>query len=240
MASIKQSLTKLQGAPQDFLAHEWRARLHAEKNNAPELKSYFLDTLQHRMRHENNREGADRVVNALAFAASVEYSHKGLSSEAYLNHPIRVATMVLEETSPTDIQAVIIGLIHNVLEVSCVNKKTLQSIFGQAIVSAVQSLTVDRNRLDDRYKQDYYDHLNRGARSARIVKILDKLDNVFMICFNPNESVRLAYLDEIERWVQPMARIDLPGVAELMDLLTKTMRSIGHQDKQAVAAHLLT
>jgi guanosine-3',5'-bis(diphosphate) 3'-pyrophosphohydrolase len=228
----RRDLAKLLQDPRALLADEWGLRLRAENGRGPDAEAAFLQLLQARLGSEHGLAGVD----ALKYASSIEYHHKGLSSRAYLEHPIRVATFVLIEAAPLDADTVVIALIHNLLEVSDVSASDLAAKFGETIAHAVESLTVDRTRMDEPYKQAYYARLRQGSRSARIVKILDKLDNVFMICFNPDADVRRSYLEEIARWVQPMADTDLPSVAEFLRHLTEVMRLIGYQDKGAVAA----
>ncbi|MDO8788880.1 MAG: HD domain-containing protein [Sulfuritalea sp.] len=223
-------MAKLLQDPRALLADEWGLRLRAESGMGPDAEAAFLQSSQLRLGSEHSLA----VVDALKYASSIEYHHKGLSSRAYLEHPIRVATFVLEEESLLDSDTVVIALIHNLLEVSDVSASDLAAEFGEAIAHAVESLTVDRTRMDEPYKQAYYARLRQGSRSARIVKILDKLDNIFMICFNPDADVRRSYLEEIARWVQPMADTDLPSVAEFLRHLTEVMRLIGYQDKGTV------
>lgn len=228
----RRDLAKLLQDPHALLAAEWGLRLRAESGMGPDTEAAFLQSLQVRLSSEQSLA----VIDALKYASSIEYHHKGLSSRAYLEHPIRVATFVLEEASPLDADTVVIALIHNLLEVSDVSASDLTAEFGETIAHAVESLTVDRTRMDELYKPAYYAQLRQGSPSARIVKILDKLDNIFMICFNPDAEVRRSYLDEIARWVQPMADTDLPSVAEFLRHLTGVMYSMGYQDKRAVAA----
>ena len=71
----------------------------------------------------------------------------------------------------------------------------------------------------DTYKMNYYQKIIEGPRAARIVKILDKLDNIFLINQNADSQVRFRYLKEIEEKVLPMARSELPGVARYMELV---------------------
>lgn len=228
-------LAKLLDNPRELLATEWGVRLRAENGMGPSAEVTF----RHKLGYCLSPENGIAAIDALKYASSIEYHHKGVSSNTYLEHPLRMATFVLQETSPSDVDTVILALIHNVLEVSEVNVANLASRFDDKIANAVESLTVDRNRLDAQYKRDYYNRLSQGSRAARIVKVLDKLDNVFMICFNPNADIRRSYLDEIAQWVQPMADADIPSIAGFMRYLTETMYSMGYQDKRDISAILL-
>jgi hypothetical protein len=47
---------------------------------------------------------------------------------------------------------------------------------------------------------------------VRVVKILDKLDNLFIIGLNPNEKIRIKYIDEIKEFILPMVKKDIPDI----------------------------
>jgi (p)ppGpp synthase/HD superfamily hydrolase len=180
-----------------------------------------------------------KIVDALNFSKSIEYIHHGLSSRAYLNHPLRVATFVLQESPRLNYKTTIVGLLHNVLETSTVGIDELISRFGNEISSAIEILTIDRSNEDEEYKRRYYEMIRKGPAGASTVKILDKFDNVFMICFNPSEDVRAAYLDEIECMVLPLAEVVLPKLHGYFVALTKYMREIGYVDKQLIIKAML-
>lgn len=178
------------------------------------------------------------ILAAFEFAKSIEYHHVGLSSAAYLSHPLRVATYALQESLPIDKDTVIIALLHNVLEVSDISSNQLCEKFGKNIADSIVTLTVDRKQTSLEYKTRYYSSIYSGYKGARVVKVLDKFDNIFMICFNPDHHVRKQYLEEIERFVLPMAERDVPGLSTYLQKLTATMKSFGYLDKKTEIAKI--
>ena len=48
------------------------------------------------------------------------------------------------------------------------------------------------------------------SHACRLIKILDKLDNLFLLHLNPNKDVINKYLLEIEKHIMPMVKKDLP------------------------------
>jgi hypothetical protein len=73
--------------------------------------------------------------------------------------------------------------------------------------------------------------------SARVVKIVDKLDNLFVLGLNPDASVRKKYLAEIEDFVLPMAAATLPRLITYMRDLVQDCRLTGFIERP-VAANL--
>ena len=89
-------------------------------------------------------------------------------------------------------------------------------------------MTVDRIlQWDKSYKRDYYERIRSASIECRVVKIIDKLDNLFLIGINPDEEVRDKYLLEIEQYILPMAKIDLPDVFTYLKDLIAESRHLG-------------
>jgi (p)ppGpp synthase/HD superfamily hydrolase len=119
----------------------------------------------------------------------------------------------------------VVGLLHNVLEVSSVSEQDLRARFGDDVRAQVASLTVDRSRQwDAAYKRAYYETLNAGPTAARLVKVFDKLDNLYLLGLNPDSSVKTKYAQEIRTYILPMAQRDIPAlIPYLTDLLNETI-----------------
>jgi (p)ppGpp synthase/HD superfamily hydrolase len=173
-----------------------------------------------------------RLLSAYKFARNLPYAHDGLSGEVYVSHPIRVAAMSLLSQKTLDWQIGVIGLLHNVLEVSHLSSKEIESSFGKNLVDQLLSLKVEReHQWDPTYKKVYYSILEKGPRSSRIVKIFDKLDNLFMLCLNPDASIRNLYLSEVETFLLPIVERDLPAYLCYFEALVKDCRSVGYLDE---------
>jgi (p)ppGpp synthase/HD superfamily hydrolase len=167
--------------------------------------------------------------SAYDYAIKIEYSHVGLSSDAYLAHPLRVAQMAMSFIDPLSENDVIIAILHNIFEVSHVSRCQIEDRFGKIVADSIEKLTVVREKeWDQSYKQDYYDKLRCAYRGAAAVKVLDKLDNIFTLCLNEDEWVRNAYLDEIENFVVPLACEFLPGVASYLENAAVEARKLGY------------
>jgi len=162
------------------------------------------------------------LEHAFRFAKAIKYRHVGLNSDIYFSHPLRVASiaMLISESKKSEIG--VLAILHNVLEVSDVSLNELTKTFGGEISNQISALTVDRQvEWDKSYKAGYYNQLMHGPLSTRIVKIVDKLDNLFVLGLNPDAFVRRRYLAEIEEFVLPMTMTSLPSVTAYIRALVK-------------------
>jgi (p)ppGpp synthase/HD superfamily hydrolase len=178
-----------------------------------------------------------RLAQAFRFAKEINYHHVGLTSDIYFSHPLRVAALAILLSDEQNAETGVLAVLHNVLEVSDVSVATLSETFGSDISSQIETLTVDRNVQWDRtYKAGYYDKLLAGPTSARVVKIVDKLDNLFVLGINPDVSLREKYLAEIEDFVLPMTEASLPWLTTYMRDLVRDCRSTGFFERPLAAS----
>ena len=103
---------------------------------------------------------------------SVDYNHIGLSSSAYLNHPLRVANLAISEVPNPCFELLATSLLHNLKELSEDSFLSLSNL-PVAITHAITLLTVDRRNDTTEYKNSYYAQLYSKPYIAQ-VKILDK------------------------------------------------------------------
>lgn len=164
----------------------------------------------------------------LEFAISIEYKHLGLDSATYLAHPLRVATIILQEYKNISVPLIATALLHNIKEVSEPSFELLQDFCEPSIVKAINILTVNRNKNSDEYKKNYYEKIYKAESFVGVVKIFDKLDNLFMLCLNKNKLIRKAYLDEIEEFILPLVIKYVPQLEGYFLELIQDSRNIGY------------
>ena len=158
-----------------------------------------------------NENEKQQLIDVYNFAKTLEYTHPGLSSEIYFTHPLRVAALAILFSNENPVEAGIVGLLHNVFEVSTISSEVIDQRFGKEVTFMITTLTVDRAiQWDLSYKNKYYSCINNLSENARIVKVIDKFDNLFVLGLNPDADVRLKYLDEIKQYIVPIIKKDLP------------------------------
>lgn len=191
----------------------------------------FLEALD--LRFPDKDKIPSRIMKAWEFASVIDYNHGNLPSRIYLNHPLRVAAMIAQEVPDVTEDTLVVALLHNVLEVSKVTSSEIRILFGESVALAIRALTIDRNHQDRNYRNDYYSHIEAAPAGCAVVKIADKLDNIYMICFNPSQDTRVLYLDEIEEWVIPLAMRTAPQLATRLEEACIVMRELGFLNRDA-------
>ena len=167
---------------------------------------------------------------ALDLARSFDYAHPGQATDAYLAHPVRVATLYLQLASAPVVNGLVAAVVHNILEVGKVDHGNLEHKIGAEVFGVLRVLTVDRARQwDPEYKAGYYAAIGRAPSYAGAIKCLDKLDNLYTLCLNPDPDVRARYLDEITRWVLPLAEASVPAAARRIAQLVRDNQLLGHR-----------
>jgi len=80
-------------------------------------------------------------------------------------------------------------------------------------------LTIDRSRQSDpEYLEAYYVGIVRADAGA--IKVVDKMDNLFLLHVAPDRDVRRRYIAEIRRHVVPLCAHALPAATGyLSDLI---------------------
>jgi (p)ppGpp synthase/HD superfamily hydrolase len=173
-------------------------------------------------------EDKNLLLKAYAFARDIKYRHEGLASDIYFAHPVRVAALSMLSQDSQDITIGIVGLLHNVFELSDIPASVIQSNFGADVTTQITALTVNREQQwDPAYKKSYYAKINASPVSCRIVKVFDKLDNIFLLGINPDTETREKYLLEIETYILPMVKKDIPDILPYMEELIKDYHRIG-------------
>ena len=163
-------------------------------------------------------------INALnGFAEEMEsqdYRHGVLSKAQYMAHPYRVALRLVEHFPKVDQLYIQLALCHNIVEVSNVTEDLL-TYLGPELMKHVNTLTVDRKRQwDHNYKKIYYERISE-KKITRIIKIFDKMDNLFILSENKDKEVKLKYLKEIENHLMPFVKLDILALEDYFEALLK-------------------
>ena len=192
-----------------------KIRVQAYSNN-----EYYLNYKKNLFNIVNEKfksKESKKILSALHFSESLEYFHNGLNKNQYLVHPLRIANSILESFEKISGDLLILALLHNILEVSKISTSEISNFFGKKISEFIVLLTVDRNRQWDKmYKKTYYEDINNAEEIVPIVKVFDKLDNIYLLSTNNNEKIRNMYISEIEEYVIPMAEKYVPSVSNIL------------------------
>lgn len=138
------------------------------------------------------------IGRALEIATKAHQGQKDKAGEEYIKHPMTIAASLGME----DPYAVMVALLHDVLEDSSVTKSSLMLYFPKKVVDAVVCLT----RKPD---EEYMDFIARCSQNelARKVKIVDLQHNM--------DLSRLPVVTETDR--QRVQKKYIPALSYLME-----------------------
>jgi (p)ppGpp synthase/HD superfamily hydrolase len=224
MRLIEETMVENKGLMPGRIDAERAVRLSARANEGRGSKKQFeqrIVTLPDPLK--------EAVTRAYDFAGNIDYKHGNLSSETYLAHPLRVGLMALDYIPDILPETATIALVHNVLEVGSVSVAELREVFGKEVATTIETLTVDRSQQWDLdYKKEYYSRIAAGFSGGCQIKVLDKMDNMYMLGLNPDDDIRGRYLGEIRTHVLAMAKNNLPNLYEYMCGLADEVEQTGH------------
>lgn len=156
-----------------------------------------------------NNETED-CINILNFLKN-NYESKNEVKQIF--HPLRVSFYALSiSKSKNRTKACKLALIHNILEKNGRYVK-LKDLVGTKIYNQAKVLKVNRKKQwNKKYIDNYYKNLNKSHENVKIVKCLDKLDNLFSLYKNPDKKIKKLYLDEIKKYILPMVKKNMASV----------------------------
>ena len=202
-------------------------RLNAIKKVDQKARKEWLNLVKKKL----DIKDLKKVRSAYNFAKKLKYKHN--NSSLYFSHPLRVTNMVLMHKKIIDCNLVILALNHNILEVSNLSRSRLIKLFDKDFYEKLLILTVNRKlQWNKNYKKKYYKNLIKHSYDVRIIKVMDKLDNLFLIGLNPSKEIRVKYINEIKNYILPIVKKDLPNIYTYYCELVKDSFKIGKYDKE--------
>lgn len=154
----------------------------------------------------------EAIMKTFKFAKNLRHSDSGVSKDPYFSHLLRISCMAILIKKKIDAKLICLALLHNVFETGNLkNKNIIKEKFGKEIFINIKKLTVNRKiEWNKNYKNRYYQKINSGSKNLRIVKILDKFDNLFLLDMNRNINIKRKYINEIIEYILPMTKKTLP------------------------------
>ena len=130
------------------------------------------------------------LIRALEFAAHKHRDQRRKDREAspYINHPITLLSILANEGSVTDVNALAAALLHDTLEDTETTEDELRQLFGDTITDIVLEVTDDKTLPKAQRKQEQIVNAARASYPARLVKLADKIANLRDVLQTPPAS----------------------------------------------------
>lgn len=182
-----------------------------------EVSTFAIDILRKDLRPETNERIFKQQINELiADKTAIEkilkalqiskQSHEGTSQKrpqdekglehiAYVNHPIRVASIVLSELKLSS-EAVQAALLHDVVEDTSVSVEELKENFSDNVIKMVEELTKSKGES----RKEYLERVKNLTDESKLIKCVDRFHNILrsFSIYDPIYLIR--YIKETEKY----------------------------------------
>ena len=144
------------------------------------------------------------LLKALAFAAHKHRDQRRKDAEAspYINHPIALADVLVNEGGVTDTEVLSAALLHDTVEDTDTTPDELERVFGPRIARIVAEVTDDKNLPKAERKRLQVEHAATISPEAKLVKLADKICNLRDVVERPPASWDLARRTEYFDWAK--------------------------------------
>jgi guanosine-3',5'-bis(diphosphate) 3'-pyrophosphohydrolase len=129
-------------------------------------------------------------LKALVFAADKHKNQRRKDADAspYINHPIALANILVNEGGITDINVLCGAILHDTIEDTETTKEELNQQFGEKITSIVLEVTDDKTLPKAERKLKQIEHASQVSNEAKLVKLADKISNLRDILSSPPKN----------------------------------------------------
>ena len=144
------------------------------------------------------------LLKALAFAAHKHRDQRRKDAEAspYINHPIALADVLVNEAGVTDIEVLAAALLHDTVEDTATTHEELVEHFGARIARIVAEVTDDKRLDKAERKRLQVEHAPHISPEAKLVKLADKLCNLRDVADRPPARWDLARRRDYFDWAK--------------------------------------
>ena len=128
-----------------------------------------------------------QLISALAFAANKHKNQRRKDADAspYINHPIALANLLLNETGVEDQRVLTAAVLHDTIEDTDTTELELVRHFGKDVTDFVFEVTDDKTLPKAERKRLQIEHAAHISRRAKLVKLADKICNLRDITASP-------------------------------------------------------
>jgi len=142
------------------------------------------------------------IFNALDFAAKKHRDQRRLDEDAtpYINHPIELAELLVNEGDVTDTQVLVAAILHDTVEDTETSPRELEELFGFEIANIVMEVTDDKKLPKAERKRLQIENAAHCSIPAKLVKLADKICNLRDMSSNPPANWSLERKQEYFDW----------------------------------------
>jgi len=144
------------------------------------------------------------LLKALAFAAHKhrDQRRKDAGASPYINHPIALADVLVNEGGISDFEVLCAALLHDTVEDTATTHQELADAFGSRVARIVAEVTDDKSLPKHERKRLQVEHAASLSREAKLVKLADKICNLRDVVERPPAKWDLERRREYFDWAK--------------------------------------
>jgi guanosine-3',5'-bis(diphosphate) 3'-pyrophosphohydrolase len=137
----------------------------------------------------NERSSQGILLHAILFAAEKHKGQfrKGGSKVPYINHPLTVMKL-LSMAGIDDEHVLAAAVLHDTVEDTNTTLEEIATLFGNGVSKMVAEVSDDKSLSKVERKKVQLEHASHISKGAKLIKIADKISNVYDTCNNPPEK----------------------------------------------------
>jgi len=150
---------------------------------------------------ETNRT-TQAILEATLFAAEKHRTcrRKDAAATPYINHPIKVATLLASVGKIDDIETLQAALLHDTVEDTKTKPKEIEKKFGKAVRDLVMEVTDNKKLKKLKRKRIQIKKAPNLSSRAKLIKIADKTANLSDIVVSPPVGWSMTRLQDYVHW----------------------------------------
>lgn len=142
-----------------------------------------------------------KVIDSILFAAE---SHAGQlrkdGNTPYINHPLEVMHLLAHTGGVEDQEILIAAILHDVVEDTPITPQEISDRFGERVTKIVLELTDDKSLSKEERKKQQLFTADQLSDAAKLVRISDKICNVYDILYAPPRNWDLSRRKDYLIW----------------------------------------
>jgi GTP pyrophosphokinase len=168
----------------------------------------------------------DRALAAAALALAAYDGKVRDQGTPYIEHPLAVVTILRDELLVTQPETLLLGLLHDALELSPGSEPEIADRLGRLFAEELRAMTPD-HRLEDRPKQaadeaDWRIKVQHLSLDGLLVRFADRIHNLRDLVRSPDTERHQRFIASLVDFYLPLARAaqtESPPLKRAYDLI---------------------
>ncbi len=148
------------------------------------------------------------IFKALRFSAEKHNDQRRRDSKSspYINHPIQVAETLWNIGGVRDTAVLVAAILHDTIEDTDATPAEIRYEFGEEVLGLVLEVTDDKSLPKEVRKQMQVENSAKKSPKAKLIKLADKICNVYDLVHHPPANWSLSRKQEYLLWSEKVIK----------------------------------